>query len=140
MPTRSKELSITINELPSKELSGNKRLGWAGQHRAKREQVGVWLYLLRDALGPPPWPTFDAAVKVAIHVTGTGKRIDPDNWVAGNSSLKVLMDCLTARSGFGLGIIRDDSPGYVKSYRVQVDTQGEPQTQIHIQEVGDGTD
>lgn len=131
-------LTIRLPYLPSRELSGNKRPGWAGTHRLRLEEQGLWLLRLREALGPPPWPTFEGLAEVTICVTGTGERIDPDNWVAGNDSLKVLMDCLTARSGFGMGILPDDSPSHIRAYHAHISVDGEEKTTILIKEVEGG--
>ena len=94
-------------------------------------QRGDWLILLREALGPGPYPTVATPVTIGITLRGTGRRTDVPNLVA-HVGLKVLIDCLTERSGYGLGILPDDSVRYVTSMSVTVIPNGEPATIVAI--------
>ena len=69
----------------------------------------------REALMKVPvrdFSRFEGLCEITIVQSSEKPRID-----APNLFHKALIDCLTARSG-GLGIIPDDSPKYLNSYRV----------------------
>jgi hypothetical protein len=128
-------LVVSMPELPSRDLSPNgyHGLGQWAQTAAMDAQRDVWLVRLRQAM-LPPFPRFEGRVDIAVTVSGTGYRMDTDAWVL-NRAWKALLDVLTdpkGRKAYGYGILPDDTVRHVRSFRVNVEPEGDPMTRLEI--------
>lgn len=129
----SQTLRIELIGLPDKRLGENstRRMSWREYAKLKAEERDRWWGLLKEAsFNIPVWlMAHDGPVAVIIILKGTGNRIDAPN-LAGNVSLKSLVDMLGEKHG--LGIIKDDSPRHLKPFTVHVEPDGEPMTVVEV--------